>query len=115
MSPLKTAFQQARAERNIDVILPVLKASTLHVVVGSPPLPGKAPEWFFTESPTKGRLCVTVSESLADLEKIAWPKVRLSGEEPLQLLPRAIEIVIVYADGGDYVNREQLDWYRQAQ
>jgi len=30
------------------------------------------------------------------------------------LLPDGIEIVILYGDGGDYINREQLGWYRRA-
>lgn len=115
MSPLKLAFQQSRSQRNIDVALPVLKAATLHVVVGSKPQPGQKPEWFLTESPTKGRYCVTVSESDDALAKIRWPKVMLSGEQLLAALPPGIEIVIVYADGGDYINREQLAWYSQSQ
>ncbi len=114
VSPLKLAFQQARAQRNIDLVLPVLKAATLYVVVGSEPQPGRKPEWFLTESPTKGRFCVTVSESEESLAKIRWPKVKLSGEQLLAVLQPGIEIVIVYADGGDYINREQLAWYRES-
>src|SRR5262245_6456060 len=103
MSPLKLAFQQSRDQRNIDVVLPVLRAAALYVVVGQEPQPGQKPEWFFTESPTKGRYCVTVSETEAALVKIRWPKVKLSGEQLLKLLPPGIEIVIFYSDGGDYV------------
>lgn len=114
MSPLKLAFQQSRAQRNIDLVLPVLKAATLHVVVGSEPQPGREPEWFLTESPTEGRYCVTASESEGAMADIRWPKVRLSGEQLLAALPPGIEIVIVYVDGGDYLNREQLAWYRHS-
>ena len=39
-------------------------------------------------------------------------------DSPLKLafqraLPPGIEIVVVYGEGGDYITREQLDWYRK--
>jgi len=113
-SPLKLAFQQSRAQRNIDLVLPALRTATLYVAVGSEPKQGQRPEWFLTESPTKGRLCVTASETETALAKVPWPKLRISGAELLKTLPPAIEVIIVYPDGGDYITREQLDWYRQA-
>lgn len=114
VSPLKLAFQQARAEGNIDLVLPVLRSANLYVVVGSEPQPGEEPEWFLTKSRTEGRFCVTVSESEAALAGVRWPKARLSGAELLEALPPGIEIIIVYPDGGDSLSREQLDWYRQS-
>ena len=113
VSPLQIAFQQSRAQRNIDLVLPTLKATTLYVVVGSEPKEGRKPEWFLTASPTKGRFCVTASEIEAALAKIKWPKLRVSGAQLLETLPVGIEIVIVYGNGGDYITREQLAWYRQ--
>lgn len=113
VSPLKLAFQQSRAQRDIDLLLPVLKAATLYVVVGSEPKPGEKPEWFLTESPTKGRYCVTASETEAALARVRWPKLKLSGSQLLEGLPHGIEIVIAYPDGADYVTREHLDWYRR--
>ena len=113
MSPLKSAFERSRAERNIDLILPVLKAASLHVVVGSEPKPGQPPEWFLTESPAKGRFCVTASETVAALARVPRPKLQISGAQLLAALPPGIEVLIVYADGGDYITREQLSWYRQ--
>jgi hypothetical protein len=115
MSALKPAFQHARDQRNIDLVLPALKEARLHVVVGTDPQTGQKPEWFLTASPMKERYCVTVSESEAALAQIPWPRVTLSGEQLLAALPPGIEIVIIYADGGgDYLNREQLAWYRQS-
>jgi len=58
--------------------------------------------------------CVTVSESESALARIKWPKQKLTGEQLLGALPPGIEIVVVYAEGGDYITREQLDWYRKA-
>lgn len=113
VSPLKLAFQQSRAQRDIDLVLPVLKAATLYVVVGSEPKPGEKPEWFLTESPTKGRYCVTASETEAALAKVQWPKLRLSGAQLLEGLSHGIEILIAYPNGADYVTREHLDWYRR--
>jgi fimbrial chaperone protein len=90
-SPLKLASQQSRAQRNIGLVLPVLEAATLYVVVGSEPGQTRGPEWFLTESPTRGRFCVTTSETEA-----------------------AFEVAIVYPDGGDYITREHLACYRRA-
>ena len=112
-SPLKLAFQRSRAERNIDLVLPVLRAASLYVVVGSEPKQGQTPEWFLAESPTKGRLCVTASETEAALARVPKPKLRISGLQLMEVLPPAIEVLIVYPDGGDYVTREHLNWYRQ--
>ena len=84
------------------------------MVVGSEPKEGHAPEWFLTESPTKGRFCVTASETEAALARVPWPKAKISGEQLLAALPPGIEILIVYPDGGDYITREHLSWYRQA-
>ena len=111
-SPLKAAFQQSREQRNIDLVLPVLKSATLYVVVGSTTQAAKTHDYFLTQSPTLGRLCVTVSETEAALAKIFWPKRKLTGERLLAELPPGIEIIVVYPDGGDYVTREQLAWYR---
>jgi fimbrial chaperone protein len=113
-SPLKIAFQQSRAEKNIDLVLPVLKAARLYVVVGSVKPPGEKPEWFLTPSPTKGRFCVTASESEAALARIKWPKHELAGAQLLEALPAGIEMLVVYPDGADYLTREQLEWYRRA-
>jgi fimbrial chaperone protein len=113
VSPLQLAFHQSRAQRNIDLVLPTLKATTLYVVVGSEPKDDQKPEWFLTESPTKGRFCVTASEIEAALGRVPWPKIRVSGAQLLEALPVGIEILIVYSDGGDYVTREHLAWYRQ--
>ena len=114
-TPLKRAFAAARAENNIDLVLPALKAAALYVVVGSEPQRSRRPEWFLTKSPTEGRSCVTAAESETALATIRWPKVKLSGAELLQVLPAGIEIIILYAGAGaDYLSREQLDWYRQS-
>ena len=113
MSPLKSAFQQSRAERNIDLILPVFKAASLHVVVGSEPKPGQPPEWFLSESPAKGRFCITASETAQALARVQRPKLQISGAQLLAELPPGIEVLIVYPDGGDYITREQLSWFRQ--
>ena len=111
-SPLKTAFQQSRATGNIEVVLPVLRSARLFIVSGSPETPGSI-DYFLTPSPAKnGRMCVTVSESLECFANISWPKVPVTGEQLLLTLPANMEIVVVYRDGGDYITKEQLDWYR---
>lgn len=114
VSPLQLAFQQARAQCNIDLVLPVLKVASLYVVIGSETKQGQVPEWFLTESPTKGRFCVSASETEAALARVPRPKLKISGAQLLEALPPGIEVLIVYPDGGDYISREHLSWYRQA-
>jgi hypothetical protein len=112
-SPLKTAFAESRANRDIVEVLPVLLAADLFVVCGTEVAPGQAPDYFLTPSPPKnGRMCVTVSERVETLSTISWPKVAITGERLLRELPKAWEVVVVYPDGGDYLPSEHLAWYR---
>lgn len=108
-SPLKVAFQQSRAQRNIELVLPVLLKSRLFIVTGGQTA---SQDYFLVPSPNKDRLCVTVSENVDNLKKINWPKVEITGEQLIKSLPAGIEIVVAYKDGGDYITREQLQWYR---
>ena len=112
MTPLKDAFQRARLAQNIDLVLPVLRTAELYVVVAADPASGK--ELFFvTPSPKEGRMAVTASESLESLQKVQWPKRRMTGAQLMAELQPGQEIVIVYPDGGDYVTREQLEWFKR--
>lgn len=108
-SPLKLAFQRARAENNIDLVLPVLLKSQLFIVTGGQSESG---DFYLVPSPRRDRLCVTVAERVKDLQKIAWPKSQVSGEHLLRSLPANVEVIVVYSDGGDYITREHLQWYR---
>ena len=111
-TPLKLAFQRARATGNIEEVFPALKSATLYVVAGSSGPPNEAHDLFITKSPKNGRMCVTVSESESYLAKVSWPKRVISGEHLLRHLPKAMEIIVVYPDGGDYVTQEQMEWFR---
>ena len=106
---LKLAFQQSRAEKNIDIVLPVFLKSRLYIVTHSS---DKANDYYLVASPDKSRMCVTVAEDVESLQKIKFPKVEITGEQLIKSLSPEIEIVIVYKDGGDYIPREQLQWYR---
>jgi fimbrial chaperone protein len=106
-SSLKRAFEQSRSQKNIELVLPVLLNSSLFVITGG------ENDYFLVKSPNKERFCVTVSESLNNLAEVEWPKIQISGETLIRNLPEGIEIVITYKDGGDYITREQLAWYRE--
>lgn len=111
MSLLKKAFEKVREEGNIDIVLPVLLDSELHVIVAETE-PNEF-SYFYTRSPQPDRFCVTVAEEESTLSEVKWPKLKTSGKELLQNLPEGIEIIITYKDGGDYITREHLEWYRQ--
>lgn len=68
---------------------------------------------FLVKSPKEGRLAATASESLEALQKVSWPKRRMTGAQLMAALAPGQEIVIVYADGGDRVTSEQLEWFKQ--
>ncbi|KAF0813534.1 hypothetical protein IGB42_01885 [Andreprevotia sp. IGB-42] len=108
-SALKAAFVQSRAQGNIDLVLPVLLAAKLYIVTAGAET---GDDYFLVKSPNKERFCVTVAEQLESLQQISWPKIPVSGAELLKRLPAGIEIVVTYPDGGDYLTREQLQWYR---
>lgn len=106
---LKLVFQQSRAEKNIDLVLPVFLKTRFYVIVHGTDKPN---DFYLVPSPDKKQMCVTVSESLDSLRKVNWPKVEITGEQLIKSIPPEIEIVIAYKDGGDYLGREQLQWYR---
>ncbi len=110
ITPLKSAFQNARAENNIDLVLPVLLNAELYVIVAETE-PGKL-DYFYTKSPRPERYSVTVAESELALSSVKWPKRKLTGLQLIKELPIGIEIVVTYGDGGDYISREHLQWYR---
>ena len=116
-SELKIAFQRARAESNIDLILPAFLRARLAKVVRSGPgdLP---PAVYIVRAPAPGggrreRFCVTCSEDPATLAAIPHLEVEWTdGRALLGSLQPGWEVMIVYADGGDYLTQEQLDWFR---
>jgi hypothetical protein len=111
ITPLKEAFQNSREQKNIALVLPALLKSDLYVITAEVE-PGKF-DYFYTKSPKPDRYCVTVAEDESTLSSVKWPKRKMTGLQLLTELPEAIEIVVTYKDGGDYITREQLQWYRK--
>ncbi len=111
VTPLKEAFQNSREQKNIALILPTFLKSELYVITAEVE-PGKF-EFFYTKSPKPDRYCVTVAEEESTLASVKWPKRKMTGLQLLTELPKEIEIVVTYKDGGDYISREQLTWYKQ--
>ena len=111
-SALKAAFERARQAQNIDLVLPALRAAQLYVIVRPDADDPNKQTLYLVPSP-KGRPAVTVSESLETLQKVQWPKRRITGRELMAELQSGQEIVIAYPDGGDHVTSEQLEWFKQ--
>ena len=111
-SPLKLAFERARKESDMAIALVALLKTDLYVVAGSPNTDAK--EFFIKSSPTKGRMCVTVTEKEEWLQSIKWPKIKMSGLELVNSIQESWEIVVIYPGGGDYVTKEHLSWLRKA-
>lgn len=110
LTPLKNAFQQSRAQNNIELILPELLAAQLHVVIGGQ---SEQIDLFLVPSPNPERQCVTVAEDPAFLAGIAFPKIPVSGAQLIASIPPEVEIVLLHGDGANYLTREQLAWFRR--
>ena len=108
-TPLKRAFEQSRARKNIELILPALLQAQFHVVIGGQ---GEQIDLALLPSPNPERRCVTVAEDPAFLAGIEYPKIPVTGRQLIASIPPDIEIVIVHDDGGNYLTREQLAWFR---
>ena len=113
-SELKLAFERSRAESNIDLILPVLLRARLAVIVKTL-APGERPAFYLTSSPAgPGVFCVTCAEETANLARVPDLEVEwMDGRTLLERINPAWEAVIVYADGGDYLSRAHLEWFRK--
>jgi fimbrial chaperone protein len=112
ISPLKQAFARARSCGNIDEILQVLLSAKLFAVCKRV-LALSSPVFYVQRSPNPERWCVTVAETADALSSIADAElVEYTGQELLQSIDKSHEIVVVYDDGGDYLTREQLDFFR---
>lgn len=109
LTHLKSAFQQSRAENNIELILPELLTAQLHVVIGGQ---SEQIDLFLVPSPNPERQCVTVAEDLAFLAGINFPKIPVTGAQLIASIPPEIEIVLLHGDGANYLTREQLAWFR---
>lgn len=109
LTPLKRAFEQSRAEKNIELILPELLRAQFHVVIGGQ---SEQIDLFLVPSPDPERRCVTVAEELAFLAGIDYPKIPVTGRQLVASIPPEIEIVILHGDGANYLTREQLAWFR---
>lgn len=110
-TPLKQAFQQSRAEKNIDLVRPVFLKSELFVV--SNPNEKGSLDFLFQKSEKSGRLTVTVAEKEEYLSTVKYPKQKTTGLKLIADLPKDAEITVVYGDGGDYLTKEHLAWYRE--
>jgi fimbrial chaperone protein len=110
-TPLKHAFQQSRAEKNIDLVRPVFLKSELFVVSNSNEK-GEF-DFLFQKSEKSGRLTVTVAEKEEYLSTVKYPKQKTTGLKLIADLPKEAEITVVYSDGGDYLTQEHLTWYRE--
>ena len=108
---LQWAFEKAKQENDITLILPDLLKSKLYIVVMQDKSGKKS--LFTKNSPSPNRLCVTVSEDLDSLERIFWPKEEISGKNLLSLLPHDLEVIFIYGKSGNYLTREHLKLLRQ--
>lgn len=109
---LKDAFHQAREANNLDLVLPAFLATQLYVVSKSIPTSDK-PVFFIQRSPNPERLCLTASDDEGNLKSIEGVSLlKVAGADLLEMMNPAYELLLVYKDGGDYLTREQLSWFR---
>jgi len=111
-SQLKNAFRLARSHGDIEVIFEPFAKAVLYAVARE--IGGGAPPAYFAQPAPAGKgHCITVAEGRERLAAI--PDVVLlqtTGRKLLEELEPALGILVVYDQGGDYLSREQLDWFR---
>jgi hypothetical protein len=71
--------------------------------------------FYIQRSPNPERWCVTAAEAREVLEKHDVELIEHTGKSLLAAIDPKHEIVITYADGGDYLTLEQLDYFRGLQ
>ena len=114
LTALKEAFEVARTRGNIDIITDTLLASELFVVAKEFPGASKPPFYAQPSPVTPNRICVTAAESrdvLAGIPDVVL--IEMTGRELLDTMEPFLELMIVHEAGGEYLNREQLDWLRE--
>ena len=93
------------------LVFPAFLQSKLYVVMVG--VSSDKYEFFLSKSPNPENHCITVSEDIDLLSSVPWPKQLMTGRELLMQLPKNIEIVITYSDGGDYITKNHLNWLRE--
>ncbi|MBP0493359.1 hypothetical protein [Roseomonas indoligenes] len=105
-TPLKAAFAEARARRDMTEVLPVFVHSRLFVVAVAE---GDELQLFITKSPRPDRMCVTVAESRQALARVPRHLVHaIDMERLLRGIVGAWDIFVMYPDGGDILHAEYL-------
>jgi hypothetical protein len=113
VTALKTAFAEARRTGSmIPVFEPFVQAQLF--VVGAIDAEG-TPNIMLKSSPTPGNMCATVSEDRAALADVAQDRcLPITGRKLIELLGDGRDVVVVYADGGDLLQHEYVEIFRDA-
>jgi len=112
-SALKTAFAEARRTGSmIPVFEPFVQAQLYVVGVVNPAGTLKI---LLKSSPTPGNLCATVSEERGWLKDVPQDRcLPITGRKLVELLGDGKDVVVVYADGGDLLQHEYVEVFREA-
>lgn len=113
MTALKAAFAEARRTGSmIPVFEPFVQAELF--VVGAVDHSG-TPNIMLKSSPTAGNMCATVSEQRAWLKDVPEERcLPITGRRLVELLGDGKDVVVVYADGGDLLQHEYVEIFREA-
>ena len=113
MSALKTAFAEARRTGSmVPVFEPFVQANFF--VVGIVDQHG-TPNIMLKSSPTPGNMCATVSEKREWLKDVPQDRcLPITGRKLIELLGDGKDVVVVYGDGGDLLQHEYVEAFREA-
>jgi hypothetical protein len=111
MSKLKETFEIARDQNNIALILPEFLSAIFSIVGIKENTNDKIFDYVLTKSPLDKEMCVTISETPKLVSFDKWCKAELNGRDLLKTIPKNAGILIVYETGGDYLTRDQIDWF----
>ncbi len=108
MSQMKKAFEEARNKKNIGLILPEFLSSVFYAVGLDD---DNSFDFALTKSPDQKEMCVTISDNPELVSFERWSVKEVGGRELLKSIPQNAGILLTYNFGGDYITRNQIDWF----
>jgi hypothetical protein len=110
---LKTVFAEARRTGSmIPVFEPFIQAELFVIGVVDA---GGTPNIMLRSSPTPGNMCATVSEQRDWLKNVPQDRcLPITGRKLIELLGNRRDVVVIYADGGDLLQHEYVEIFRDA-
>lgn len=109
MTALKKIFEEVRATREIELILPYFLPLTFYAI-GAGDSDGNF-DFALSKSPSGNGFCITVSDDIDKVTFDQWSTMALNGRQLLDRMPENAGVLIAYSDGGgDFITQQQVEF-----